>query len=871
MDIGNSDAESPLDQAAKPVNHMWSPQYSPAKLAELVPVRDSLAPNNPRQSGSNAVAQDHSQHSPSDISRSIKPQGPDQRLDSHSGHMHKPPHAQAMHQHLMQGSSLAGGQSVLERNREDSYPSTGHAWSPSYQLGSVSERAPSLPPPPPSNPMHNRPHSPSHDLYAAQPPQRSMPAPSEQSWQPVHQWQANQSPEEQRMMSHHHREVAHSTAGPQHAAPVRNINHFEQQLQQSHQLPYSSTRPDTHSLSHQQHAPVQHSTHLQLNSLSQHGSVPSSDWHQHSSEPLEMHPQTYSACDATHAPDRQAQWQAHVEQGSATQGLGSRQGVHAGLMPAPHASQHDQSSQGLPATSWVQEPHPYPRHKQDLEVHIKPESGIAPPPDTTRHSVDHRFQHAPSNHQLQLQPQLQPQAATVLSPELSAALAAGVFRHSLATSSQQTAKQQEHEPAQADMRSRQPRNDVASVLPPELSAALASGQLNFHLARSDFASHSQLARQHAYEPRQAPFQHEQAPFQPGQAPFQSGQAPVQPGQAAYHEQAAYGPGQAASQPGPAVTHQPEQAAFQSEQAAHQSEQAAYQPGQAAYQSGQAAYQPEHTASQFDQAAFQHERPQASHWVMKQPHTSADPVSLTQRQRHPQLPVSIADSHQESWQTPHSAGFGGEQPLQMTMNSPTLGTHHHAHHVFAVGPNPLPASPSGLQQSAVYDQHPLHDAQHAEHRLKYPQHTPQYGQHVPEQAQHVPRQAQHIRAQTQHVPQQALHVPQQAQHVPQQAQRPPQQAQRLPQQVLQPEDHAVQQAHHVSHSRPFESTARFDSMRPQHAQHGLGDHEVQRHAGYAEHKVRHPLPTPEHLAEQQWQARGAHNGECFLLMYVVHVQ
>ena len=846
MNIANSDADSP------PVKgHVWSPQYSPAKLAELVPVRNPLALNNPHHSGSNAAAQSHPQRGSSDTSRPAEIRGSDKHLDSQSRHTHQPPHAQAMHHRQTQGSFSAGGHSFPDTSPEQGHPSTN-------QLCGVSERPPSPPPPPRSHPMHNRPYSPSYALDTAKLPHHSTAAPPEQSLLPVHQWQDHQSPDEQRMMRHHHREGAYSTAGPQHAAPAHNVNQYEQQLQQSHQLPYSPTRPDTHSLRHQQHAVLQHSSHHRLNSSSQHDGVPSSDGH-HLLNPPGMHPQPHGSYGATHAPDRQAHWQGHVEQGSATQGLGSRQAGHARPVPAHHASQHllhDQSPQGLPAASWVQEPHPYPHHRQDLAVHIKPEPGKATPPNLTVHPVDLKFHRAPSDHHSQLQPQ--PQAATVLSPELSAALAAGVFKQSLATI-QQTAKQHEHEhqPAQPNMRPQQlGGNDVASVLPPELSAALASGQLNFQLGRSDAASHSQQAGQHAYEPGQAPFPPGQAAYQPDQAACQPEEAPFQP-----KSPAAYGPWQAASQPGQAIYH---------------SGQVAPQPEQAALQSGQAAYQPEQGANQFGQAAYQPERSQANHWAIEHPRTSADPVGLVQRQHHLHLPVSVADSHQGSWQTSHNAGFGVEKPLQMTMNGPTLGTHHHAaaSHIFAVGPRPLPASPSGLQLKAANDQHPLHDAQHAGHRLMCPQQIPQHRQHVPEQAHHVPQHAQHLPQQTQHVPQQVRHVPQQAQHVPQQAQHAPQQAQHVPQQAqhlprqaqqgLQPEDHAVWQAHFVSHSKPFESAARSDPMLSRHAQHGPVNDEVQRHAGYSEHKVRHLLPTTEYLAQQQWQAQGAHDGECFAL-------
>ena len=924
MDIGNSDAESPADQAARPIDHMWSPQYSPAKLAELVPVRHSPAPNNFRHSGSSAVAQSHPQHGAPDTSRSVEPQGPVKHLHSHPGSAHQTPNAQAMHQHQMQARFPAGGHLFPDVGHDHSHPPTDHACSPSNQLRGVSERPPS-PPPPPPNPMHNRPYSPTYALDAAKSQHHSMPAPREQSLQPVHHWQANQSRDEQPMMSHHHREVAYSTAGPQHAAPGQDANQSEQLLKQSHQLPYSPTRPDTHSLSHQQLRPVQHSTHLQLNSLSQYGSFPSGGW-RHPSEPPQMHPHTHSAYDAPHASDGQAHWQGHLEQGKSTQGLGPRQVDHAGPMHAPYASQHlvhDLSPRELPAALWPQEPHPYPHHGHDLGVPIKPEPDVASALNPTVQPVDHNIYHASSN----LQSEPQPQAATVLSPELAAALAAGVFRQTQATSDQQTAKQHEHQPAQPDMRPQQlSGRDVASALPPELSAALASGQLNFQLGRSDAVSHSQQARQHDYEPRQAPVQPEQAPLQPVQTPFQRDQAPFQHEQAAYQPEqaayqperassqpksaAAYGPEQAASQPKPVAAHQPEQAAYQSGQAAHR-------PERAAFQSGRAVHQPEQAANRFGQAAYQPQHPQASHWAMERPHTSADPAGLLQRQHHSQLPVSVADSHQESWQTCHNAAFGGEPPLQMTMNSPTLGTHHHAaasHHDFAMGPGPLPASPSGFQQSA-FDQHPQR-AQHApqhgqhvpeqaqhvsrqvQHVPQQPQHVPPLAQHLPHQAQQVPQQAQRVSQQAQHVPQQAQHVPQQAQYLPQQALRAPQQAQHEPQQaqhvpehaqhvlqqaqhapqqaqhipqqeqhlpqqgqqVLQPDNHAIWQPHIVSRSRPFEGAARSGFMAPESAQHGPRDHDIQRHAGYAEHSVRHP--QPEDRAEQKWQARGAHDGQCF---------
>ena len=835
MDIGNSDAESP-DQAARPVDHMWSPQYSPAKLAELVPVKHSPPPKYFSQAGSSTAAQSHSQNGASDQSRSVDPRDHTQPVHFRLGQLHQLPYAQVRHENQMQGAPVAVSHPSSDLGCEHSHPARSHVLPPSNQNNGAPTQPPSPPPPPPPPPHaeHIRSHSSSYALDAARLAHHDMIMPAGQTFSPDHQWQANGLPDEQHRMSHHHTEESYPTAEPLHAAPSQNTDQYEQQPQLPQQLPHSATRPDTHI---QHHSTSQQSTHPHLSSFSQYDQAPSNDQHQPVSESPLVYPHTHSAYDAPQAHDGQAYWQRHSELGTTGHALGLRQGGHARPIPAAHAVRpflHDQRPHSFPASSWTHELDP--QHRPGIADHIKPEPDVALPLNSTAYPVGQALHAAPPNQQLQLHPQAQeqvyaqaqapPPAATALSPELAAALAAGVFRQSVPTSDQQLRKLHDHQPLQAEMLPGPPQGkDVASALPPELSAALASGQLNFQLAGSHAVTDSQEAPS---QPEQAAFQPSQFPIQPGQAPFQSGTAPFQPEQASHQPRAAnaYHPGLAISQPGPAVAHQPEQGA--------------YQPEQAAFQSGRAAFQPEH--------------PAASRWAGEHSHTSGDPVGRVPRQPHSQLPFSVVSahsaqhgSHSKSGHTSHYVDSGVERPLQMTMNSPALGSHQHAvasHHDFAVGPHALPANSSGLQQIAVDCQPPLHNAQHAQRRSRHPQLSPH-------RAQHVHQHEQYARQQAQHVPQQAQHAPQQTQHLPQQEQ-----------QMLQPEDHVFQRSHHMSsHSRPIESTTGRGPMLPQHAQREPRDHGMQRHTVYAEHDARHQLPP----SQEHWQARGSHDGQCFSVL------
>lgn len=899
MDLGNSDAEPP-NQAGDPVDHVWSPQYSPAKLAELVSVKHSSVSTAPHPAvSSSAVAQSHPQSAPThrpDPRRSGDSQHPAKDLHSYPGDIHPSlglAPAQEMYQH--QTHRGPGQNGCLNPNL--SVEHSNQTWAP---VLTPSITTPVLPPPPPqlppSEPMRDRPAPPSPPVDAVKPQHHSMPG---QSVHPVGHpppWQANQVPGRQQLPStdyhHQQQQVGYPSVRPQNAAPGHLNDQFEQQVQ----CPAYSSVEDPRSRGLV--LPSTQQPQDPLTDLSQHARAPSGD----QCNPTELHYMHHgapSAYGASPAHEGQANRPAQSARSTAD---------HASVMPAAYASQNPvpyQSPERMPAASWVQQPHPYPHppDRQDPAAHPKPEPGVAALAHATQ-AVGRAARRPLSDHQ----PQAQPQPATVLSPELAAALAAGVFGQNLSShpSPGPLQQQSQHQLAQPEqLRGK----GVTPALPPELSAALASGQLNFQLGRPAAAAAA------ASHPQQA----ETPAHQAGQVPFQPGQTANQPEQAAFRL-----PPPAAFQPGQAAAYQAEQAAYQPDRCTFQADPtAAYQAEQATHQSRPAAYQPE--------------LPETRHWAGEHPSVTAGPAGIVHRQPGPQVPlngVSAAslqhNSQQGSWQHSHAAGPGAERPLQMTMNSPTLSTHRHAAaSQHAWGPPVLSVNPSGLHQSAAPDPRLPPDPQYLLHGLQYAQHTSQQAQHVPHQAQHVPQQAlkvpqqalnvpqdsQHVSQQAQrdpqqilllshqawhvsqqaqqtphqaqqHVPRQAQHLPHQAQHVPQQAQQVSQQAQQVhqqaqhapqqgqhvprqaqhipqqPQQVLQPEHQAMHRPQHASQPSPSGGhAARLDSMLPQHAQHEPGRRDSQTPAVHAERRIRHQLPTFDYQAEQQWQARVSDEGVC----------
>ena len=642
MDIGNSDAESP-EPAAGPANPVWSPQYSPAKLAELVPVNHSTELSPPPHNGMTSGDHAHSRGSA------------ELHGLSHSGHMH---HSQGFtqlqgpHQHQLQGSYMAPGHADLPLHQEPNRPSGGHVTGAASMpnAAALQVQSPSRPRALPDSMQHTT-QFPSHSLTmhpSMTDPSSVPPHPPGKVYQPAnmtqeHQQQAEWRPNEQMMPDHHGQPLR---AGPLHSAPGSAFDQSEQQL---HQLTYSPTRQETFGMS-SHHPSSQLGTRFQPDR--QQHSMPTADQCYNPEEP-----QMHSDVHAGHGR------QAYVQEQGLLSHSGNRveQGNHASAVPQLHAGQQMMSGQHPHAVLAGSLPAGMPNfHAQDRQDQVAPLPRASALPGHAVQRVGH------ADHQTQLSHPLLPQAqsATVLSPELSAALAAGMLGDQLTSSTQRLPVQYQHQPERSHQQQPQHQQlpggrNSASALPAELSAALASGQLHLQLTGSNHTPSSQ-----------------QAAFQPEQAAFQ---------------------------PTPAV-YQPEQAAFQ--------------PGQPA---GQAAFQPQ-------QAGFPPEQPvlhsEAAQWTRQHPHANAGRDDGRQPPSQPPFHLNpVASAHYDSHTAPsytqpsHAGVSGPEAAMQMSMSSPSLQTQPRSLAAASHGgPSGrlLSVSSSDLQQGAVPHQYPQHEHQHVWH-------------------------------------------------------------------------------------------------------------------------------------------------------------
>lgn len=172
----------------------------------------------------------------------------------------------------------------------------------------------------------------------------------------------------------------------------------------------------------------------------------------------------------------------------------------AGVAPIGYDQQvHQQSMRGL----HQQHPTHFPaarhsQHKTNQALHdhmgpIKAEHGVSAPSFGHHGGIKpegHTHGQGPAFDMSASQMPSGAQLSTILSPELSAALAAGVLGPSIAPSGQRPMADAQHQVGyqQRPQRSEHaPPHAAVAALPPELSAALASGQLILHLG-ADSAS-----------------------------------------------------------------------------------------------------------------------------------------------------------------------------------------------------------------------------------------------------------------------------------------------------------------------------------------------------------------------------------------------
>ena len=828
MDIGNSDTESP-DPPVAPADPVWSPQYSPAKLAELIPVNPPSDLNTQLPTGSNAI--------PLTLRRDAVPDRSDNVHHSH-GYTHE----------LGVRQSQVAPQMGVEQQLEQGNHTMIASGMPAHRAMQPQKLIPHHG----ADPVHPQsPHSGPMALHhAPRPPSPLRQASGLESMLHHAQQQAGRPLAEQHMGISHQQHGGQLQEVPMQSAPGDISHQSEQQLQQSAYTPIR-----------QEHAPHPWHGHMQpyVDPQIEHGALrqvgPPVEGELYNPEVPYMH--NDHAVHQAHGHGHQGA--AHC-QAPGQQGVAQVQGDYShpfraidakSLHHLPNEEQmlHGQRRTVSPSSA---APNPYMRsHKGTDQV-------LALPPALQPVQHHAQFSHLP--------PQSS-SSATVLSPELSAALAAGMLGQSLPSSHHrppQREQQHQHGQHEVHLQAGPPDSrNVPPALPPELSAALASGQLSLQLGGSGGAVSVQQA---AYQPQQAAHQPEQPAHR--------------------YEQARRGPKQAV-------------------------ERSAFQPQQAALGPVQAAL---HSAT----------GRQDSH----SPHARLGPVAeLGMQVPSTKHPSGLVECQAQPWQQPlHAERYGPAAPMHMTMNSPSLQTNWpaaSAHPETATEPPLLSMMPAQFEA----DQHPQQEPQHAQHGFQPASHAPQHAKHDhlqmqhgslrPQLAPHDPQRAQHDHQQPWHGPQHPQHGPQHAQrgpqhpqhgpqhpergpqhaqHAPQHAKHGPQYAQRGPQHALQHAPHDMQQVQHdpqhaqhspqrmqvdsqhaqhdmyqgyqgphlhcpalqpsqyASQIRPVDSPARSDQVLQQRPQ-----HELNAPAVHAEHSSRRQRAQPDHYSEHEWQARKADDG------------
>lgn len=502
------------DPSDPPLEPVWSPQYSPSKLASLIP--ESHPPVTTPHSNAHAHDQCSQDPYPQGSSHPSGPAypKPEAHHASHSGHSHlsddhtdnKQQHGKARSrpadQHHRQVTGFMSRSSVL--------PSSGVSTAPVPRHQSP---APPLPPPGPEQglspvtlyhhsmlPAHSADYSGTmsasghHSLLQGQQHPQSLPgeqhgmhSPSVGLERPGTDASLGIAAAPGSFQSEHHANMARSESVHQQggfapteqytgahdnrpAGPVPSLpeGHYGHQLYSEQGGLHNSQAPETFQGSLRQ--PV--------------GMQPTGSMHQFASLQAE----------ARHLPDQHEMQASQALRGFEKQA--QQQSMH-GRPLLDHSAQFAAVHQSQHGFHFAKPDHIMPI-KTDPGA-LAPVSGVlgGPNPEVSHgHSAGHY--RAPDNMLSGAQ------SATILSAELSAALAAGVLGQGMEVQHGMGHSQQmlQRAPQESTHRASVAYADAATAaaLPPELSAALASGQLGLHLGAAiavPEASHQQLSNTHA--------------------------------------------------------------------------------------------------------------------------------------------------------------------------------------------------------------------------------------------------------------------------------------------------------------------------------------------------------------------------------------
>ena len=513
MDMDEADMQSPAHvsvdpAAADPVEPIWSPQYSPKRLADLLPENLTSVRNAPPHARALAPSQSmHTMGLPEMHSSSLELAAHQQR---HSGDVKPslPPAAQSHHPSLHNGD-VAGGHEGQEYPQHQ--PAGGDYTGSSGMHMSPAPRHQSPPPPLPSDPVQTVHQVTFHRLGMNS--GASLAAVSHPGGPPValsaahlagfqntsHGYQQHDcfpTSEQYDMQSADDGIRQPGVNGSVSTAPGHfhqseqkpQMAHIRPAYQQSHTVDAHANRPQGPSSSHfdahysAQAVSEQRPGHLHMLQLHQaHGHMHQSGSHPHpagmqqpapiQSEHSHMGHQVGGGAQASTLPD-----QYEPPEGKYVLSSAPYQGLP--VQNAAAQSLHCEHQPGKPH-------HMLP---------IKTQPGTSAPMTGGFVQGQHSCTHHAAAHDMPLHAQ----SLTVLSPELSAALAAGMLGQRLAGSAQRPPSTIQHQPtfSQKPMYEPQARDAssaTAAALPPELSAALASGQLSLQLGPTAASQHNQEA------------------------------------------------------------------------------------------------------------------------------------------------------------------------------------------------------------------------------------------------------------------------------------------------------------------------------------------------------------------------------------------
>ncbi|DBA94406.1 TPA: hypothetical protein ACH3X1_002007 [Trebouxia sp. C0004] len=501
-DVVDSDtAEQSGEPVDTPVEPVWSPQYSPDRLASLIPEHQPPV-SNPRSRTNVHDQSDVQDHHPQGSANTAGHQEPAVQHASSSEHWRLPSgHAEHDLQH-----AHASGRSASQQQQ-----AVGPA--PSGMLSSVAPWHPLPDPPlPSSGPQHG-----SHDVAM----QHSSVLPSQSvayagsalpaAAQGLQGYQQHSQPLPSQHPAMHG--LLNAVGPPGHEAPLGSAN-APGSFQSEQQPNVSVYKRDGFSPLAQYAAhdnrpegPVG-SQHDAYNGHSEHNSgavydpyIPEA-FHSNLSHSNGM--QHVDSMQQLVAPQADSMHKQYQPSG----------GSQAGVVPIGHDQQALQQSMrgGLHQhhpTHFPAEHHSQHKNSHAMQDHMGP---IKTEPGVSVLSFDHHGGIKVEGHThgqgaaLNISASQMPSGAhlsTILSPELSAALAAGVLGPSIAHSGQRPMADAQHQVEYQQMPQRSEHAFPVAALSPELSAALASGQLGVHLGTGLQPRHEPAFRTHQAHPAQS--------------------------------------------------------------------------------------------------------------------------------------------------------------------------------------------------------------------------------------------------------------------------------------------------------------------------------------------------------------------------------